>query len=115
MIKEEKQYEKTINMLITAGEADKLTDFLSKVNINLEFKDSDGNTPFNIAAQNGYAAVAEVLLRYGCLIDTQNNHGNTPMHYAQSYNFPQMLTLLVNNGASQVIQNNNGKIPWEGL
>ena len=62
---QEKQYEKMILLLITTGEADKLIDLLSKININLEFKDSDGNTPFNIAAQNGYADIARILLRYG--------------------------------------------------
>ena len=111
----EKELEDTIIMLITTGEANKLADLLNKVNINLEFKDLDGNTPFNIAAQNGYYDILNILLKNGAYIDTQNNLGNTPLHFAHTYNFPNVLNLLIANGANQTILNNRGNSPWEGI
>jgi ankyrin repeat protein len=106
---------KLISKLITSGDCEKLSDFLSKINVGLEFKDLVGNTPFNIAAQNGYVNILEVLLKNGAYWDTQNNEGNTPMHYACTYNFPLVLDLLINNGADQTILNKKGKTPWEGI
>ena len=51
---QEMKYEDMVTILVTSGANDKLKDLLSKLNLNLEFKDSDGNTPINIASQNGY-------------------------------------------------------------
>ena len=115
LLEKEIYYEEMIVELVTSGEGEKLIDLLSKININLEFKDIDGNTPLNIAAQNGYVEIVNILLRNGAYIDTQNNFGNTSLHYAYTYNFPRVLNLLISNGADQTVLNEKGHIPWEGI
>jgi len=109
------KFRMTVTQLIRKGESDKLADFLSKVNMQLDFTDSDGNTPFNIAAQNGYHQSMNILIKAGVYLDTQNNKGNTPLHYACTYKFPKVLDLLIKNGADQNITNNKGNSPWEGI
>ena len=91
-------HQKQLIMLIELGETNKLTDLLGKNNLDLEQKDSDGNTPLNIAVQNGNYEIVLTLIKQGASIDTQNNLRNTPLHFANTYNFPNVLKLLINNG-----------------
>ena len=91
-------HQKQLIMLIETGEANKLTDLLEKNNLDLEQRDPDGNTPLNIAAQNGNDEVVLSLIKQGASIDTQNDLGNTPLHFAITYNFPNVFKLLINSG-----------------
>ena len=62
-------------MLITKGERHKLIDLLSRVTIDLEKQDEDGNTALNIAVQNGNYEIVLALMKAGANMNTQNNSG----------------------------------------
>lgn len=58
-------YQKQLMMLIESGDFSKISDLLTKANITLEVRDSDGNTPLNIASQNGCYEIVQILTKYG--------------------------------------------------
>ena len=86
------------------------------IGLDLETRDPNGNTFLNYAAKAGRYEIAELLLKKGAFVNTQNNDLNTPLHYAKAYNFNRIFTLLHSTfHANQNITNKNGKTPWEGI
>lgn len=93
-----------------------VNDIISRfIGIDLEHKDSQGNTFLNYAAQMGNYEITELLLRKGSNVNTVNNTRNTPLHYAHAYNFRKVFDLLLQSKADQTILNDKGKSPWEGI
>ena len=58
------------------------TKFRSK---KIEEKSLRGNNPLFIAAQNGHAAVAQLLLDYGAGVNQANDNGCTPLDVASFF------------------------------
>ena len=131
MEEKEKDYRELLLIIINEGDLNKLIDFLKEsaiilesvlskiihifLIINIDQADDDGNTPLNIACQNGDYNIVKALIRAGAELNTQNRQGNTPLHYAKTYDYPEVMSILVKNGANETIKNLEGRMPWEGI
>lgn len=62
-------------------------------------KDKDGVTALHIAAQNGKAEIAKLLIERGASVDVEENNGRTPLHLASAYGQRELVELLVREGA----------------
>jgi len=74
-------------------------------------KDSKGNTPLHVAAENGNNEVAELLLTKGADVNARNNDGATPLHLAALMGSKEFAELLLTNGADVNAKENDGRTP----
>ena len=81
--------------------------------------DSQGNTLFLVACQNGHAKIPKYLLEKGAYPSHQNNQGQTALHYAMTYGFYELGSWLVDSvegaGADDTLLNKFGLGPYDGL
>jgi ankyrin repeat protein len=71
-----------IHDAIAAGDLNKVKALLEADSALLELKDSNGNTPLNVAC-GGFKkkpAIAKYLIDKGANVNTKNNNGSTPLH-----------------------------------
>jgi len=104
-----------IHDVAKSGDLEKVKALL-KGNPDLVFnKDSNGSTPLDMAAQEGFKDVAELLLANKAEVNTRGNIGGvTPLHLAavNSINSPKdVAELLLANKADVNATNNNGETP----
>lgn len=55
-----------------------------EVNIDINAKDNEGNTPLHIAAEWANANLAQYLINQGANVKAKNNSGKTPLDFAKS-------------------------------
>ncbi|MCE1246655.1 MAG: ankyrin repeat domain-containing protein [Firmicutes bacterium] len=79
--------------------------------IDVNTRDSYGETPLHEACLKGLAEVAELLLRKGADVNSVENDGWTPLHLAAQEGKTVTTGLLINNGADINAKNNDGFTP----
>lgn len=77
----------------------------------INYKDSDGIAPLDLAARHGNIKIIKDLLRHDADINTKDNNQSTAMHYAARYNQPDAMKVLKANGLSPLIGDANGNTP----
>jgi ankyrin repeat protein len=61
--------------------------------LDIDAMDSHGSTPLHIAYRNGASlTIVELLLRFGCHLDSVDAHGRTPVSYTKDESIIQLLT-----------------------
>jgi ankyrin repeat protein len=90
------------------GEVDEVREAL-KGGVNVNCKNSFGNTALHCAAANNHTDVVMLLLESGGDIDAQNDSGNTPLAWAASVKARDAVELLVAHGASLNTLNKSGQ------
>jgi ankyrin repeat protein len=76
-------------------------------------RDEQGFTPLHFAAQEGAAAVAQLLLDQGAEVDAVNSFGNTPL-FTAVFNYRgdgSVIELLRERGADPQRENGSGQSP----
>ena len=83
--------------------------------LKTEVKNSLGRTPLAVLAfnergesLNDDTMTAELFLKAGADINTQDNDGNTPLHHAVSEQYMNMVNILMKKGADPLIRNRYG-------
>ena len=56
--------------------------------------DLDGRTALHIAAEEGHADIAKLLLSYGAPVNAADRWGSTPLRQAIRHQNPTVITLL---------------------
>ena len=80
-------------------------------NINLNTKNSEGNTPLIIAAKEKQLHVLDELLEKNIKLDKQNNEGYTALHKAVKKKHTDVVRKLLDQNANQNTLSKNGKTP----
>lgn len=92
-----------------------IIEFLFAHGADIKAKDTDGATPFHIAARYNLEALhAFVKLRakeVPKLINMKDADGNTPLHYAAYDTSGKKATYLLTLGADRTVTNNEGYVP----
>lgn len=83
--------------------------------VDINTRDSFGNTPLLVACQNGHVSVCQALVESGASVTVCNNKGNTVLHYCFAYGFRDMGNYLIENGANEYAVNSEGLTCYEGL
>lgn len=73
------------------------------------FADDEGFTALHMAAQEGYDAIAVMLIRKGAKMDATDDEGTTPMMVAASGGHANVVEMLVKEGADVTRTAKNGK------
>ncbi|MBL4898498.1 MAG: ankyrin repeat domain-containing protein [Colwellia sp.] len=68
---------------------------LFELNIDLNTVNSNGNTPLQVACDNGWTTVVEKLIENGVNITFQDNSGKTALYYASMHGFLDIVRILV--------------------
>lgn len=79
------------------------------------YADSNGNTVFHVACQNGHKAIAKLAIRYGGDWNAQNAKGNTGLHFLFAYGYPDIGEYFIQKGACEDIQNDLGNVARQGI
>lgn len=88
---------------------------LCRSGVDVNIRDSAGNTPLIVACQNGHTSVAKLLVTHHADINSQNQRGNTPLHYCYAYGFEELGDFLISIGADEFAVNGEGLTCYEGL
>jgi ankyrin repeat protein len=76
--------------------------------VNVDEKDSKGETALIKAAVRGFEDMAQLLLDHGAFVDETNNGGSTALIRAVDADQPEMVRFLINHNASLGEKNHNG-------
>ena len=57
-------------------------EIIAEGNIDLEYKDENGNTALNLACRRGFEELVPALTKMGANVNSRNNKGWTPLHLA---------------------------------
>ena len=104
---------KKIFLYVNDGSFQKFKEIFEKYKISPEIKDSNGNTPLNIAVQGNWVDIVTYLIQAGANVNTYNKMHNTPLHHAFIFKNFTMGDLLIRNGANESVINNMGLTPWQ--
>ena len=81
--------------------------------LNLNYKDSKGNSYLHLAVMNQNENFLKKLVAKGINLNVQNNVGNTALHIAYEYGNSTIKKILIDNGINIVIKNNENKMAKE--
>ncbi|CAK7207629.1 hypothetical protein SEUCBS139899_010440 [Sporothrix eucalyptigena] len=73
--------------------------------------DSNGRTPLARAAEEGYEAVARLLLEKGANVESKDSNGRTPLARAAWQGHEAVVRLLLERGANVETMDSNGRTP----
>ena len=81
---------------------------------------ADGTSALMLAAGDGSAEVARVLINHNARVNATNAQGDTPLHFAVRQNQQAIAELLLENGAAVNARNKEGVTPlmvaaWSGF
>ena len=79
--------------------------------INVDVRDSDGQTPLHVASRNAHVEAARMIIRQGTDINARDNYDCTPLQEASSHGHLDVARLLLEHGAAVQVQNNRGWTP----
>ena len=104
-----------LKALMIAGENTKFVEYVYSIinNVDVNQKDSDGNTLLILSAKQGFTFLVQKLVEKGANINAQNLMGNTALHYAISQKYFKIADILAKYGAREDIYNIFGLSPWE--
>ncbi|XP_055939713.1 ankyrin repeat and SAM domain-containing protein 6-like isoform X2 [Argiope bruennichi] len=85
----------------------------------VNFQNSEGETPLQVAAANGFSQIVSLLISYGALVDFPNSYGWTPLIHAARHGHYETVSLLLKKRAKVNICNKLGLSPvvaaaWSG-
>ncbi|KAF8793386.1 Ankyrin repeat and SAM domain-containing [Argiope bruennichi] len=85
----------------------------------VNFQNSEGETPLQVAAANGFSQIVSLLISYGALVDFPNSYGWTPLIHAARHGHYETVSLLLKKKAKVNICNKLGLSPvvaaaWSG-
>ena len=95
------------------GEPEEVRKWLIERPQDINVPDNAGNTPFQIAALDGYAGVVQLLLDAGCDIDCKNIDKDTPLIDAVENGKLEVVRLLLKAGLDPRQTNAFGKEPLD--
>ncbi|XP_073007760.1 serine/threonine-protein kinase 12-like [Typha latifolia] len=84
--------------LANEGDLDGIRE-LADSGVDVNFRDIDGRTALHVAACQGFADVAELLLEKGAQVDPEDRWGSTPLADAIHYKKQEVIKLLEKHGA----------------
>ena len=85
--------------------------FLNKGGINVDKRDSLGNTPLYYASLKGAKDIVKLILDAGANPNLANNISETPLHLAAQSTSKEVIKLLTDAGADINSANNLGHMP----
>ena len=83
--------------------------------VNINIRDSAGNTPLIVSCQNGHIDIAKMLVESGADVRCSNNKGNTALHFCFAYGYDDLGKYLISKGADEYAVNSDGLTCYEGL
>ena len=81
---------------------------LLRKGVDVNTKDTDGNTALILAAGHGQRACIQKLIEKGAKIDERNGIGETALIVASRSGYKDMVELLIKNGADVNLKTNDG-------
>lgn len=93
------------------GDAERVKTLLTSDPKLIEARTEDGNTPLHLAALEGHAAVARVLLEHGAQVNARGLRQETPLHMAMYYGHREVAELLLDKRAEPNLQSATGETP----
>ena len=116
-IKDKENIESILRLFIIEGESMLFIEYFNEVlkRIDINSKDSEGNTFLILSIKSGMNYVSKLLLEKGANPNIQNHDGNSALHFALSRKNFGMADLLKFHGAKEDIINKRGFNPWECL
>ena len=76
---------------------DDMAEYLLCHGADIDFKNTDGNTPLYFAMQ--FPKIMKLLIRHGANVNGRNNEGFTPLHIAVSKGKEDAVKVLLKNGS----------------
>jgi len=102
--------EKDIFKYIYEIDSPKIKELISKIpNINLNIKNSNGDTPLIITIRYGLYQIFKILIDSGADVNTTDNFGNTPLILVVRNKKEEMIQDLITAGADINKINNNSE------
>ena len=86
---------------------------LGEKSVEINSRDSTGDTPLHVLAWQNDVEGAEVLIAAGADVNAIGEMGYTPLHAAIAVNSVEMATLLIRSGAKRKIRSEFGSTPLE--
>ncbi|GFY38185.1 ankyrin repeat and SAM domain-containing protein 6 [Trichonephila inaurata madagascariensis] len=85
----------------------------------IDFQNSEGETPLQVSAANGFSQIVSLLISYGASIDLPNSYGWTPLMHAARHGHFSTVAILLKKKAKVNICNKLGLSPvvaaaWSG-
>lgn len=77
--------------------------------------DSNGNTVFHVACQNGHKAIAKLAIKHGADWNARNAKGNTGLHFLFTFGYADIGEYFIQKGACEHIQNDLGNVARQGI
>lgn len=101
------------------GDVSKLKELLKENPALVSNAFFDGWTPLDEAADNGYLAMAKVLVAHGADVNVRAKGGRSPLYLAAMYDHRDIIRLLLEHGADANVKDDNGVTPlhlaaWDG-
>jgi len=93
------------------GKASKVMDILTNNPASINEWDLQGNTALCLAAQNGHADIAKILLEAGADAEKEGGGGWLPLHEAAYHGSIDVARILIENGASVNSKTNQAELP----
>ena len=84
---------------------------LLQMNIDINERDTNGDTPLHIACKAGNLNTCKLLLDRHCEIDLLNDNGDTALHVACRHGNNQVYKEVLNRGSDINAKNNDGDTP----
>ncbi|KAH7650210.1 hypothetical protein FG379_003289 [Cryptosporidium bovis] len=82
------------------GELEDLVKILDNYQVNVDYKDENGNTALHKSCANGHIDIVSELLKRNASINIQNNNGNSPLHWAVTNKKKEVVIELLNDPRS---------------
>jgi len=108
---ERKSIERQLKSAAKSGDVGRVSELLSKGEVNLDCRDRNGSTPLHHAAGQGQIAVLKLLCRKGASVGTQNKEGQTALHEAAHQGHENCVAYLLRKGADTEHRDKDGATP----